>query len=130
MVLLFGAYLLVRAGLNGWGAYMLWDLDRTTSPTPNPHPIMEQLRDTRDVLALGLAIFGVLGAFSVASGIGLTRGSRWGRILWMGTSALIVGGIFVAVAADRASWTRYLFETLVVFSSWILMASQIGRRDA
>ena len=131
MVIVLAIYLLVHAAMNGWGAYMLWELDRTPSQSPLQYPTMEQVQEAYDSLRLGLVIFGLFGVVTLVAGVGLVRGLPWSRPLWLGVSMLLIGCISYSVFGLGASWDRYLFEAVAVLISWWYMAIPVREsRDA
>ncbi|MGZ5676419.1 MAG: hypothetical protein ACXWHC_16600 [Usitatibacter sp.] len=120
-------YLLIHAAMVGYGAFLLWDVERGSPPIE----LSPEMRETYHSLLTGLVIFGTFGILSAAASIGLYRGWSWARHLWVGTSVALVACALFATITLEVAWTQYLYEIVMVFTSWCFMiALAKGKRDA
>jgi hypothetical protein len=111
-------YLLIHAGMAGYGAFLIWDLDKGSPQVPLP----DELGEAYAGLVVALVIFGVFGLLSIASSVGVGLGRNWARRVWVGTSIALVTCAMAGTILWTASWTQYFYEVAVVFASWWMMA--------
>lgn len=117
-----GVYLLIHAGMAGYGAFLLWSTLHGAPP---------EVHETYRSLVTGLVVFSAFGALSVAASIGLDRGRTWGRRLWVGVGGALVISVVFAVIALGVAWTHYIYEVAAVLISWVYMAALArGKREA
>jgi hypothetical protein len=111
----------------GYGAFLLWDVERGSPPID----LSPEMRETYHTLVTGFVIFSIFGILSAAAAVGIYRGWSLARHLWLGTSVVLVACALFATITLEVTWTQYLYEIAMVFTSWCFMiALAKGKREA
>lgn len=104
--------------LSVFAGYALYLEDQVSSMARSGGEALVDVNGEPALVVWLLWITTILGILAAASSFGFYAGKSWAKVLWTGSSALVIGCIAISVFAFGSPLRAYWIEFLLVVSAW------------